>query len=67
MTEEEFFAHIDEAEQQIAQGEKYEFNNSEAMNAWLNALWLMTYTIVYAKRAKDDLAKLKRSEPAAFF
>jgi anthranilate/para-aminobenzoate synthase component I len=38
MTEEEFFAHIDEAEQQIAQGEKYEFNNSEAMNAWLNAL-----------------------------
>lgn len=38
MTKEEYFARIDEAEQQIARGEGIQFNNREAMNAWLNSL-----------------------------
>ena len=38
MTEEEFFARIDEAEREIAEGKGITFTNQAEMNAWLNAL-----------------------------
>jgi hypothetical protein len=38
MSKEEFYAQLDEAEQQIAQGNCTTFNNLEEMNAWLNSL-----------------------------
>ena len=38
MTKEEFFAHIDKAEQEIAEGKGITFTNREDMNAWLNSL-----------------------------
>jgi len=38
MSKEEFFAKIDEAERQIAEGKCYTFTNLEDMNAWLNSL-----------------------------
>lgn len=38
MSEEEFFAQIDEAREQIRRGEGVTFTNLEDMNAWLNAL-----------------------------
>ena len=37
MTEEEFFAGIDEAREQIKRGEGVSFTNLDDMNAWLNA------------------------------
>ncbi len=38
MTEEEFFANIDEARAQIKRGEGVTFTNVEDMNNWLNSL-----------------------------
>jgi len=38
MTEEEFFAGIDEAREQIKRGEGITFTNAEEMNSWLNSL-----------------------------
>ena len=38
MTKEEFFAGIEEAEQQIERGEGRSFTDKNAMNAWLNSL-----------------------------
>ena len=38
MTEEEFFAGIDEAREQIKRGEGITFTNAEEMNNWLNSL-----------------------------
>jgi len=38
MTEEEFFAGIDEAREQIKRGEGISFTNIEEMNSWLNSL-----------------------------
>ena len=38
MTKEEFFARIDEAEREIAEGKGITFTNQAEMNAWLNAL-----------------------------
>lgn len=38
MSEDEFFAHIDKAEQEIAEGKGKSFTNSDDMNAWLNSL-----------------------------
>jgi len=38
MTEEEFFARIDRAEEQLARGEGITFTDRDAMNAWLNSL-----------------------------
>ena len=38
MSEEEFFAQIDEAREQIRRGEGVTFTNLEDMNAWLNTL-----------------------------
>jgi len=38
MTKEEFFARIDKAEQEIAEGKGVTFTNKEDMNAWLNSL-----------------------------
>lgn len=38
MTKEEFFARIDKAEQEIAEGKGITFTNREDMNAWLNSL-----------------------------
>ena len=38
MTEEEFFARIDEAEREIAEGKGITFTNQAEMNTWLNAL-----------------------------
>ena len=38
MSEEEFFARVDRAEEQLARGEGITFTNRDAMNAWLNSL-----------------------------
>ena len=38
MTKEEFFAHVDKAEREIAEGKGKTFTNIEDMNAWLNSL-----------------------------
>ena len=38
MTREEFFAHVDKAERQIAEGKGITFTNRDDMNKWLNSL-----------------------------
>jgi len=38
MTEEEFFARVDKAEKEIAEGKGITFTNKDDMNAWLNSL-----------------------------
>ena len=38
MSKKEFFARIDEAERQIAEGRCTTFTNLDEMNAWLNSL-----------------------------
>lgn len=38
MTKEEFFARIDKAEKEIAEGKGVTFTNKDDMNAWLNSL-----------------------------
>lgn len=38
MSKEEFFARIDEAEREIAEGKGTTFTNREEMNKWLNSL-----------------------------
>ena len=38
MTEEEFFAKIERAEEQYRRGEGIRFTNRDEMNAWLNSL-----------------------------
>ena len=38
MSKEEFYAQLDEAEQQITEGNCSTFSNLEEMNAWLNSL-----------------------------
>lgn len=38
MTEEEFFARVDKAEEEIAEGKGITFTNKNDMNAWLNSL-----------------------------
>ena len=37
MSEEEFFANVDEAREEIKRGEGISFTNLDDMNAWLNA------------------------------
>ena len=38
MTREEFFARVDKAERQIAEGKGITFTNHDDMNKWLNSL-----------------------------
>ena len=38
LTKEEFFARIDKAEKEIAEGKGVTFTNKDDMNAWLNSL-----------------------------
>jgi len=38
LTEEEFFARVDKAEKDIAEGKGVTFTNKDDMNAWLNSL-----------------------------
>ena len=38
LTKEEFFARVDKAEKEIADGKGITFTNKEDMNAWLNSL-----------------------------
>ena len=38
MSKEEFFAQLDEAEREIAEGKGISFDNIDDMNAWLNSL-----------------------------
>ena len=38
LTREEFFARIDKAEEEIAEGKGITFTNKDDMNAWLNSL-----------------------------
>ena len=38
MTKEEFYARLDKAEKEIAEGKGITFTNKEDMNAWLNSL-----------------------------
>ena len=38
MTREEFFARVDKAERQIAEGKGFTFTNRDDMNKWLNSL-----------------------------
>lgn len=38
MTKEEFFARVDKAERQIAEGKGITFTNHDDMNKWLNSL-----------------------------
>ena len=38
LTKEEFFARVDKAEKEIAEGKGVTFTNKNDMNAWLNSL-----------------------------
>ena len=38
MTKEEFFARVEKAEEEIAEGKGITFTNKDDMNAWLNSL-----------------------------
>jgi len=38
MTKEDFFARVDKAEKEIAEGKGITFTNKDDMNAWLNSL-----------------------------
>ena len=38
LSKEEFFAHLDKAEKEIAEGKGITFTNRDEMNAWLNSL-----------------------------
>lgn len=38
LTREEFFARVDKAEKEIAEGKGITFTNKDDMNAWLNSL-----------------------------
>ena len=38
LSEEEFFARVDEAREQIKQGKSISFSNPQEMNRWLNSL-----------------------------
>ena len=38
LSEEEFFASVDEAREQIKQGKSISFSNPQEMNKWLNSL-----------------------------
>ena len=38
MTKEEFFARVDKAEKEIAEGKGFTFTNKDDMNAWLDSL-----------------------------
>jgi len=38
LSEEEFFARVDEAREQIRQGKSISFSNPQEMNKWLNSL-----------------------------
>ena len=38
MTKEDFYARVDEAEKEIAEGKGITFTNKDDMNAWLNSL-----------------------------
>lgn len=38
LTKEEFFARVDKAEKEIAEGKGVTFTNKDDMNAWLNSL-----------------------------
>ncbi|MCR4959202.1 MAG: hypothetical protein K6B13_11475 [Prevotella sp.] len=38
MTKEEFFARVDKAEKEIADGKGFTFTNRDDMNVWLNSL-----------------------------
>jgi hypothetical protein len=38
MSEEDFFARVDKAEQEITEGKGISFSNLDDMNAWLNSL-----------------------------
>lgn len=38
LTKEDFFARIDKAEKDIAEGKGITFTNKDEMNAWLNSL-----------------------------
>jgi len=38
MTKEEFYARLDKAEKEIAEGKGVTFTNKDDMNAWLNSL-----------------------------
>ena len=38
MTKDEFFARVDKAEKEIAEGKGITFTNKDNMNAWLNSL-----------------------------
>lgn len=38
LSEEEFFARVDEAREQIKQGKSISFSNPQEMNKWLNSL-----------------------------
>jgi hypothetical protein len=38
MTKDEFFARVDKAEKEIAEGKGVTFTNKDDMNAWLNSL-----------------------------
>ena len=38
LTREEFFARVDKAEKEIAEGKGFTFTNKDDMNAWLDSL-----------------------------
>ena len=38
MTKDEFFARVDKAEKEIAEGKGITFTNKDVMNAWLNSI-----------------------------
>lgn len=45
LSEEEFFARVDEAREQIKQGKSISFSNPQEMNKWLNSLWFFLYLL----------------------
>lgn len=65
MTEEEFFAKIERAEQQIANGEGMEMLPGEDLTAFLKETDTM-YKVIITPEAAKDMVRLAHSEPNAF-
>ena len=67
MTEKELDAKIDRAHKELHNGKYTEFSDVNEMNQWLDSLWFFgMYKIRYSDQAKENLTRLKRSEPKAF-
>ena len=64
ISKKEFFARVNQARKDIAEGKGFAVNGKEALASLLESIQM--YTLTFAPQALEDLAKLKKSEPTAF-